>query len=100
MKPQTNGIVPGLTSFHLLLHLHALSAVFVRCTYAPSYSVLPAVEREASLQATGSASQKEPAQNAKTCAVPCAGAHVRCEAANVRQRVLHRYFTQGGQRVG
>ena len=34
MKPQTNGIVPGLTSssFHLLilLHLHALSAVYIR----------------------------------------------------------------------
>ena len=30
MKPQTTGIVPGLTSFHLLLHLHALSAVYIR----------------------------------------------------------------------
>ena len=30
VKPQTTGIVPGLTSFHLLLHLHALSAVYIR----------------------------------------------------------------------
>ena len=36
MKPQTNGIVPGLTSssfhleYNLLLHLHALSAVYIR----------------------------------------------------------------------